>query len=332
MAAKKTERWSVRGLTHGDESWQRIVARTTAAPFALTVTHPDSAGYRGEVVRQWFSDISLTRIQCDPCAASTAQDFAPVADEAFAVRISSGTEVVHFRDRRIRLRPGDTIILTRTSGQALIQTLGRLRNQCLTVPFAALAECGVKRRTLPDCLVFSATGATPVQRVFSGYVAQLDDMMVPMPERGAIAVRNAAIELLAATLTTPDPRTSPPPLPVLRLAMGRYIDSHLEYGDLSAKQLASTHGISVRTVHRLFAETGESLGDVVRRRRLARARAELAASHDTTITAIAARWGFADASHFSRLFKECYGMSPRDYRVNLRPLDRTAPSRATARR
>jgi len=32
------------------------------------------------------------------------------------------------------------------------------------------------------------------------------------------------------------------------------------------------------------------------------------------ISRIAARWGLADSSHFSRLFRATYGMSPREFR------------------
>ena len=33
-----------------------------------------------------------------------------------------------------------------------------------------------------------------------------------------------------------------------------------------------------------------------------------------SISTIAARWGLADSSHFSRLFRATYGMSPREFR------------------
>ncbi|MFG2307054.1 AraC family transcriptional regulator [Actinacidiphila glaucinigra] len=33
-----------------------------------------------------------------------------------------------------------------------------------------------------------------------------------------------------------------------------------------------------------------------------------------TIEAIAHRWGFASAPHFSRVFKAAYGVSPREWR------------------
>ena len=33
-----------------------------------------------------------------------------------------------------------------------------------------------------------------------------------------------------------------------------------------------------------------------------------------SITDIAYRWGFSDAAHFARMFRERFGMSPRRYR------------------
>jgi AraC-like DNA-binding protein len=33
-----------------------------------------------------------------------------------------------------------------------------------------------------------------------------------------------------------------------------------------------------------------------------------------SITYVAHRWGFVNATHFSRVFRETYGMSPRDWR------------------
>jgi hypothetical protein len=59
---------------------------------------------------------------------------------------------------------------------------------------------------------------------------------------------------------------------------------------------------------------GDSVTDKIRTRRLARARDELAES-DTSISAIAIRFGFADSSHFSRTFKARYGVAPTDFRA-----------------
>jgi AraC-like DNA-binding protein len=44
--------------------------------------------------------------------------------------------------------------------------------------------------------------------------------------------------------------------------------------------------------------------------------ADLAGS---SVAAIAARWGFSNAAHFTQVFKAVYGMPPRDYRQRAFP-------------
>ncbi|MFE2420979.1 helix-turn-helix domain-containing protein [Streptomyces hokutonensis] len=76
--------------------------------------------------------------------------------------------------------------------------------------------------------------------------------------------------------------------------------------------------VSVRTLHRAFAD-GESVMAHVRRRRLEGARRELGLPGSPyTVADIAARRQFADPSHFRRVYRGTYGQSPR------RPGDRSA--------
>ncbi|MEU9064802.1 helix-turn-helix transcriptional regulator [Streptomyces sp. NPDC048430] len=55
----------------------------------------------------------------------------------------------------------------------------------------------------------------------------------------------------------------------------------------------------------------------IQRRRLEESAYELARLSRTapTVSAIAERWGFADPTHFSRVFREAYGLSPREWRI-----------------
>ncbi|MEV4179337.1 helix-turn-helix domain-containing protein [Nonomuraea sp. NPDC049709] len=54
----------------------------------------------------------------------------------------------------------------------------------------------------------------------------------------------------------------------------------------------------------------------VRRRRLERCRQDLRdpAQQDRPVAAIGARWGFLSAAHFSRAFRDAYGVSPGESR------------------
>lgn len=95
-----------------------------------------------------------------------------------------------------------------------------------------------------------------------------------------------------------------------------YIAQHLTEPDLGAEALAAAMFISVRQVYKLWETEPRSLGQWILERRLDGASRELASPRrrHQTIAAIAGRWGFVDATHFSRRFRQAYGMSPREWR------------------
>jgi AraC-like DNA-binding protein len=95
-----------------------------------------------------------------------------------------------------------------------------------------------------------------------------------------------------------------------------FVQERLGDPSLSPAMIAEAHHISIRTLHRLFEPHGWTVADWIRIRRLDRCRRDLAdpTLGDRPIHAIAARWGFHAASHFTRLFRARYGLSPRDYR------------------
>jgi AraC-like DNA-binding protein len=140
------------------------------------------------------------------------------------------------------------------------------------------------------------------------------------------AARNAALALVAGALCADADIGTQHATPALRAAMDTWIERHLRDPGLGPDSLAAAHTVSVRTVYRLFSQDGDTFGAVVRQRRLDHARQELASS-DETISSIAARWGFADASHLSRSFKCAFGMSPRDYRAARTVPEQPGPTR-----
>lgn len=102
----------------------------------------------------------------------------------------------------------------------------------------------------------------------------------------------------------------------LLLRVHAFIEQHLGDGDLSPATLAAAHHVSLRYLHRLFETNDTTVAAWIRHRRLERCRKDLAepALHDVPVSALAARWGLPDAAHFSRLFRQAYGMPPAEYR------------------
>ncbi|MFH9088661.1 AraC family transcriptional regulator [Streptomyces sp. NPDC017673] len=95
-----------------------------------------------------------------------------------------------------------------------------------------------------------------------------------------------------------------------------FIDLRLGDTDLSPETIARAHHISVRYLHKLFREEGTTVGRLIQRRRLAECRRVLTlrSAEHLTIAAVAHRWGFASPTHFSRVFRATYGMSPSEWR------------------
>ncbi|WP_086804157.1 helix-turn-helix domain-containing protein [Streptomyces caniscabiei] len=103
--------------------------------------------------------------------------------------------------------------------------------------------------------------------------------------------------------------------PLMARVLG-FIDEHLADADLSPEVIAGAHHISVRYLHRLFQDEGMSVGRWVQRRRLEECRRDLVLGvrNRRTIASVAGRWGFLSATHFSRVFRAAYGMSPSEWR------------------
>ena len=95
-----------------------------------------------------------------------------------------------------------------------------------------------------------------------------------------------------------------------------YIEARLGDASLNPEELARACFISTRYLHRVFEAEGLRVCDFIRSARLDRCRRDLLdpAFADQPISAIASRWGLPSAPHFSRLFRQAYGCSPREFR------------------
>jgi AraC-like DNA-binding protein len=102
----------------------------------------------------------------------------------------------------------------------------------------------------------------------------------------------------------------------LAVRIMEFARQHLTDPDLSAAKIAAAHNISVRHLYTTLSRAGVVLGEWIRGRRLEGSRRELARTAMTgrTISSIAHAWGFGDATHFSRTFRDAFGVSPREWR------------------
>jgi AraC-like DNA-binding protein len=118
-----------------------------------------------------------------------------------------------------------------------------------------------------------------------------------------------------------DDAPSAPQAKRVRVSHVKYVlESYLTEPDLGAERVADSLGISRRYVHRLFAAESETVSQYILRRRLEESATQLASPRwrGQTTTQIAVNWGFSSLAHFSRSFRNRFGVSPSEYRSGRR--------------
>ena len=119
-----------------------------------------------------------------------------------------------------------------------------------------------------------------------------------------------------------------------RVQIARHIEASLRDPDLTTRSVAAAFGISTRYLHMLFSTQEETVSHYILRRRLEQCVKQFADPlwAKRTITEIAFGWGFNNATHFARVFRNAYGMSPRDYRNSRLSPPQVLPSMARVSR
>jgi AraC family transcriptional activator of tynA and feaB len=152
------------------------------------------------------------------------------------------------------------------------------------------------------------------------FIALCDGAADLAPEAMHAVGRSTAQVVRAAILTAVDgPDTAQCLDETLFTRMATYADMHLHDPELTAAQIAAEHFVSVRYLYKVWDRaTGQSPHRWIMSRRLERAGTLLAGRHRSVlpINWVARQCGFTNMSHFSRRFRECYGLSPRDWSVS----------------
>lgn len=311
MSASTTQPDRLAEDTHPTESaeWESLLS-STHLPWSVKVSaEVGREPFQAVVRRRWIDDLALVDCECSPCSGVRGRSQIAATDGDYLVVLINrgGSETVSQDGREALLRPGDAVAWD-SSRPARFAVWEPLVKRSLLIPRTALEAAGVN---LAGGVLIDRDA--PAMQLLGSYLDTLSRTLPALDGIAVTAARNATLELFRGALqpaTPPDPSAT---RPALRDHVERWLDHRLSARDLDAEAVAAAHGVSVRTVNRLFSDTGETFSGVLRAKRLARVRQELLAG-PTAISALAARWGFFDASHLNRSFRAVYGLSPREYR------------------
>jgi AraC-like DNA-binding protein len=278
---------------------------------------PDAGQFKGSIQTALIGPVAVSDIRAAPLVVSrSAKHISRQSLDFFTMgMLLEGSGVITQRGREARFGPGDLILSDGSEPyrirldqpfRQLVLTLDRRRLEA-RLPQAA-------RRT-----AVAVDGQTGPGRVAGAYLRALLEQ-VPNLGIAEDALGECTLDLVALAFGGEPMAAGPASDGDERLLLGRikaFIEAHLGNPELSPDFIATRHGISRRYLYGLFESVGHSVSEYFWMRRLQRCREALTDPNGLgrNISEIAFEWGFNDASHFSRVFRRAYGMSPRDYRL-----------------
>jgi AraC-like DNA-binding protein len=213
----------------------------------------------------------------------------------------------------------DTMALADLTTPYSCSSAGTGRSRIFRMPYDQIG--------LPVDLVRRAGAALPASPLYALVHRHLRDLAERAEEisgdAGAAAFGTATTDLVRALITSAvgDERFDRPAMAeTLMTRVRAYVGLHLTDPELSAEVIARTHHVSVRQLYKTCAAAGLSLEQWIIDQRLEYARTVLASptGRHRSIAATALACGFAGPSHFSRRFRDAFGMSPRDWQQTAR--------------
>ena len=251
---------------------------------------------------------------CDPCAAErTSSNIARDDEEVLAIQlVVYGTEKILLGDEEYSLDAGDILVWDNTQ-RMKFEVQEKLHKVSAILPLQRLKDwMPTSWKDMPRKIA----AGTPHNAVLTSFLLPLSRADFAGSRMNDDALSEAAVAMLVNSVanlsdfgeTTVRSRH-------LRLIKA-HIDRRLKDADLTLETVAKSNGISLRYLHWLFSETGETVSQYVISQRLERCRQDLCHPlMNRSITQLAYSWGFSDAAHFSKRFKMAYGCSPTDYKL-----------------
>ena len=293
---------------HESSHWRDAIGRTY---FQLQLQFPERQRFQGTLESWQLGLVSLSRLQSHPLHYERQRQHCHAQEPHILITIPSLSDVEFSQlGRNTRCSPGQ-FVLEHGDEPYEFHYAQDNRMWVLKVPEAALhARVGPVGRYCAQ--PFNASSG--VGRLLSDY---LDLITLHCGSEQSESVQSLMglqlIDLLGTTLKE-SPSVLQSSLSSVRSAhlarIETYARQHLGNPQLCPQALAAHGGISLRYLHDLFKDTGQSVSQWIRALRLQSAYEQLLAGPAQSLAQIAYGCGFTDQTQFSHAFRRHYQMSP----------------------
>jgi AraC-like DNA-binding protein len=233
-----------------------------------------------------------------------------------AVFQTEGSSLVEQAGHTTLLRPGDWTIYDTAKPSSMVVP-DRAGMFFLMVPRERVFA---RNFDLRDLVAHHFSGSRGLGKLIWSLLSATFDQIPEIRNRSGQDVADIVVQMIRlALLESVDERDWVNSKEAIRERVKHYISDHLRDPDLSITKLASTTHCTKRYLHMAFHSENQSISDYILKLRLKRCREDLLnpAFVRRSITDIAYSWGFNNSNHFSRCFKEAFGVSPKHMRTEI---------------
>jgi AraC-like DNA-binding protein len=296
------------------EYWHDLVC---GAFVSLDCSSPNRDTFTGSISSQPISSLYLSTMVSDRMdLVRSPRRIATAREDCFLVALEARTRSALEQDGREGILHAGDFALVDSTRPYTVLFQEDFEHHVLRIPRRELIQRAGPLDAVTGLTISGAGGAGKLASTLLRMLSAVSDTLTP-PAQDQVA--GTLIDLLAVALGS-------------RLADGNvcessvrtawfvrirnHIDANLGNPALSRSTIAGALGVSVRHVSSIFSANGMSITTYIWERRLHRCHMALAdkSQRGRSISSIAFGWGFNDMSHFSRVFRDRYGVSPKEHR------------------
>lgn len=312
MTTDLSKRWATASLPEPDRggAWLDTIEQVYGP---CDLSHPVPLGYDATLDFRAVDKFSVIDLTCDPIRGRRVPAKPqPERFRSFSVQlIESGEKAFSSNGQTVLARPGD-VLINMAPPRTDFEVRERSHEITISMPLSRL------RTWLPNSWRLMrhrlSAGSAGALLLTSNFKAVSTAFLSGSLNNGLV-LSEAMIGLVVAVIGEADSSATVRNSQLAQIKA--YIDAHLDDPNLGPTLIASAKRMSVRYLHTLFEPESMTLQQYIIRERLLRCRRDIQnpCMRNRTITEIAYGCGFQNSAHFSRRFKEAFGMSPSELRA-----------------
>ncbi|MEW1569829.1 helix-turn-helix domain-containing protein [Streptomyces sp. NPDC093509] len=295
------------------KSAQKLLAQPKISPFSylndFRLPGNVPRGFKFQITGHSVGEIALARVQSDAVTGTgVGGNDAPLIIQV----ITSGGMIFESASQSVRVGKGQ-VGIRQTAEKWEVRCAPSTTSRLIIVP-RALVSADALRKTSKGAFRFDLE--SPEMRFLASYLDLIEAEQGKHSSTRRDDIAQHGLASLVSNLIKGDSECKLPldVLDPIVASARRFIAEHILDDDLSPSVIAKEVAVSVRNLHRSFAMIGSSVMSEVRQLRLEGAHDDLiAAGLKFSVSSVAAKWRFADSSHFVRQFKGRYGATPASY-------------------